>query len=97
MAVLLLQNGIDTNIKNHRGQLGIVELNLLFLKILIYKTINELTTAIDLARDAQTLQVLSVKSVRKVNFRFLQIQGHSFIKIRYNRFIKQWYDWRDLC
>ncbi|XP_059614503.1 oxysterol-binding protein-related protein 1 isoform X2 [Phlebotomus argentipes] len=42
-AVLLLQNGIDTSIRNNRGQL-----------------------ALDLARDAQTLQVLSVKAVRKV-------------------------------
>lgn len=42
-AVLLLQNGIDTNIRNNRGQL-----------------------ASDLARDEQTLQVLNVKSVRKV-------------------------------
>lgn len=43
VAVLLLQNGIDTMIRNQRGQL-----------------------ALDLARDAQTMQVLSVKSARRV-------------------------------
>ncbi|XP_037046475.1 oxysterol-binding protein-related protein 1 isoform X2 [Bradysia coprophila] len=52
MAVLLLQNGIDTNIKNNRGQL-----------------------AIDLARDQQTLQVLSVKSVRKVHKTVVRLEG----------------------
>lgn len=51
-AVLLLQNGIDTNIRNNRGQL-----------------------ALDLARDAQTLQVLSVKSVRKVQKTATRFEG----------------------
>lgn len=51
-AVLLLQNGIDTSIRNNRGQL-----------------------ALDLARDAQTLQVLSVKSVRKIQKTATRCEG----------------------
>lgn len=52
VAVLLLQNGIDTMIRNQRGQL-----------------------ALDLARDAQTLQVLSVKSARKVQKTATRFEG----------------------
>lgn len=51
-AVLLLQNGIDTAIRNQRGQL-----------------------ALDLARDAQTLQVLSVKSARRVQKTATRFEG----------------------
>lgn len=51
-AVMLLQNGIDTSIRNKRGQL-----------------------ALDLARDAQTLQVLSVKAVRKVQKTATRLEG----------------------
>ncbi|KAF4527966.1 hypothetical protein B566_EDAN014958 [Ephemera danica] len=43
VAVLLLQNGIDTKIKNHRGQF-----------------------AVDLAKDSQTQQVLSVQPIRRL-------------------------------
>lgn len=50
--MLLLQNGIDTNIRNNRGQL-----------------------ALDLARDIQTLQVLSVKSVRRVQKSANRLEG----------------------
>lgn len=52
VAVLLLQNGVDTMIRNQRGQL-----------------------ALDLARDAQTLQVLSVKAARKVQKTATRFEG----------------------
>lgn len=52
VAVLLLQNGIDTQIRNQRGQL-----------------------ALDLARDAQTLQVLSVKAARQVQKTATRFEG----------------------
>lgn len=51
-AVFLLQNGIDTMIRNQRGQV-----------------------ALDLARDAQTLQVLSVKAARKVQKTATRFEG----------------------
>lgn len=50
--MLLLQNGIDTNIRNNRGQL-----------------------AVDLARDAQTIQILNVKSVRRVQKSANRLEG----------------------
>lgn len=52
VAILLLQNGVDTMIRNQRGQL-----------------------ALDLARDAQTLQVLSVKAARKVQKTATRFEG----------------------
>lgn len=73
MAVLLLQNGIDTNIKNHRGQLGNFMTHLHFALDFYFNL--KFTTAVDLARDAQTLQVLSVKSVRKVHKTVVRMEG----------------------
>lgn len=73
MAVLLLQNGIDTNIKNHRDQLGNSVRHCVFALEIYFNC--KFTTAVDLARDAQTLQVLSVKSVRKVHKTVVRMEG----------------------
>lgn len=52
VAVLLLQNGIDTKIRNKMGQ-----------------------TALDLAREPQMIQILSVKSVRRVQRSVHRLEG----------------------
>lgn len=51
-AVLLLQNGIDNQIRNHMGQ-----------------------KALELAKDPQMIQILSVKSVRRVQKSVNRFEG----------------------
>lgn len=71
-AVLLLQNGIDTNIRNNRGLFCLVAQKTIQM-FYIFFYIGQL--AVDLARDAQTIQILNVKSVRRVTKSVNRLEG----------------------
>lgn len=65
--MLLLQNGIDTNIRNRAGKI-----------------------ALDLARDEQMMQILAVKSVRKIQRKANRIEGPLLKRSRFLGWCPVW-------
>lgn len=67
VAILLLQNGIDTSIKNSRGQL-----------------------AVDIAKDEQTKQVLSVQPIKSLQKTVPRFEGRIFRKSKFIGWKSHW-------
>lgn len=71
-AVLLLQNGIDTKIRNNNGRFSSSDSFSIDAQMI---SVVAGQTALDLAREPQMVQILSVKSVRRVQKTVNRLEG----------------------